>query len=369
MRHTVKAFKQHLTLALCGAILFSGMVGQVVMADEDISVEERRKLAKFPQLTVSRVLSGKFQDDLERYLSDAFPLRPSFRKLKAAAVLQLFGKGDLGGLYSVMGHLSKIEAETNDKQIDYAAKRIEQIRQKYLADMRVYYAVIPDKHYFLGPNGGYPTMDYEHLLSTLREGLSSIKGIELFDTLNIDAYYTTDPHIKQTSLEPLVKKLAEAMGFVSKPFESYEPITHGPFHGAYAGQIGLAVDPDQLVYLMDASLKEASVYDLEKNRWQAVYQTEADLTMDGYALFMGGASAIQIIENPHGKTGKELILFRDSFGSAIAPLLLGGYDKITLIDLRYVSSEVLDQFVSFEDQDVLFLYATSVINSGGALFR
>ena len=53
---------------------------------------------------------------------------------------------------------------------------------------------------------------------------------------------------------------------------------------------------------------------------------------------------------------KNLILFRDSYGSSLAPLLASGYRTITLVDLRYLSSDQLDQYIDFEDQDVLFLY-------------
>ena len=67
------------------------------------------------------------------------------------------------------------------------------------------------------------------------------------------------------------------------------------------------------------------------------------------------------------KTEKELILFRDSFGSSIAPLLVEGYSKITIVDIRYVQSEYLGNFIKFEDQDVLFLYSTMLLNNSLAL--
>ena len=59
---------------------------------------------------------------------------------------------------------------------------------------------------------------------------------------------------------------------------------------------------------------------------------------------------------------KELLLFRDSFGSSLAPLLVENYKKITLIDIRYMSSKLLGEFIEFGDQDVLFLYSTVVLN-------
>ncbi|MFR4757801.1 MAG: hypothetical protein ACLT9P_06615 [Evtepia gabavorous] len=55
---------------------------------------------------------------------------------------------------------------------------------------------------------------------------------------------------------------------------------------------------------------------------------------------------------------KNLILFRFLQEQPLAPLLASGYRTITLVDLRYLSSDQLDQYIDFEDQDVLFLLAT-----------
>ena len=51
------------------------------------------------------------------------------------------------------------------------------------------------------------------------------------------------------------------------------------------------------------------------------------------------------------------------FGSSLAPLLLGGYSKITLIDIRYIHLDYLKQYVDFTECDVLFLYSTLVLNN------
>ena len=45
-------------------------------------------------------------------------------------------------------------------------------------------------------------------------------------------------------------------------------------------------------------------------------------------------------ENTENKTGRELVVFRDSFASSFVPLLVEGYDKITLIDTRYISPKI-----------------------------
>ena len=53
--------------------------------------------------------------------------------------------------------------------------------------------------------------------------------------------------------------------------------------------------------------------------------------------------------------------------SALAPLLVSGYAKVTLVDIRYIQSAMLGQFLSIDDQDVLFLYSTLVLNSSSGL--
>ena len=94
-------------------------------------------------------------------------------------------------------------------------------------------------------------------------------------------------------------------------------------------------------------------------------------TGNKYDLFLSGASSIQKIINENVDNGRKLILFRDSFGSSIAPLIAGQYEEILLIDLRYINYSILSDYIDFSEfanQDVLFLYSSRVINKAG-IFR
>ena len=73
------------------------------------------------------------------------------------------------------------------------------------------------------------------------------------------------------------------------------------------------------------------------------------------------------MENPHAETDRELVLFRDSFGSSLAPLLLPAYSKITLVDLRYIATDLVKEYVEFTSQDVLFVYSYWVVNNAAML--
>lgn len=84
---------------------------------------------------------------------------------------------------------------------------------------------------------------------------------------------------------------------------------------------------------------------------------------DPYSVFLSGSAGMIEIENPDGPKDRQLVLFADSYGSSMAPLLATGYSRTTIIDLRNLPSFRLKSMIDFSRQDVLFLYSTSVLNA------
>ena len=89
--------------------------------------------------------------------------------------------------------------------------------------------------------------------------------------------------------------------------------------------------------------------------------------MDAYDVYLDGASAFIEINNKNSKSKKELVIFRDSFGSSITPLLIPYYKKITIIDNRYINSDFYLEYIDFKKQDVLFIYSTLIVNNSYTL--
>ena len=110
-----------------------------------------------------------------------------------------------------------------------------------------------------------------------------------------------------------------------------------------------------------------TVYDYETDSEIPVYDLEAAEGMDPYALFLSGSKSLLRIENPAAPEENRLILFRDSFGSSIAPLLAEHVRELILADIRYISPALLGELISFEGRDVLFLYSESVLNNSEML--
>ena len=164
----------------------------------------------------------------------------------------------------------------------------------------------------------------------------------------------------------MARHLAGAMGV--NPASEYEiKELENPFYGVYYGQLALHGQPDTLYYLDNDVLENCIVYDYENRAENKIYDMEKTTGNDMYEIFLGGSKSLISIENPNAKTDRELVMFRDSFGSSIAPLLAEDYAKITLVDIRYLPVERIGNYINFKDQDVLFLYSTSVLNHSETL--
>ena len=124
---------------------------------------------------------------------------------------------------------------------------------------------------------------------------------------------------------------------------------------------------DTLYVLESKTINDCTVYNFETGKSSGIYDSEKLFGKDLYEVFLSGSVSLLTIENANAATDRELIVFRDSFGSSLAPLLVQGYKTITLVDIRYISSAMLDRFIDFHGQDVLFLYSTLVLNNSAAL--
>lgn len=363
-----KNIKNSLSLGVCALFLLCFSLWGMLKEDDALSLSERRPLKQFPRLDAQEVLSGRFQSNFEGYTLDQFPLRDTFRTLKALAVRDLFREKDNNGIYVADGCAAKLDPTLNESSLDHAADRFRYVYETYLKDMdaKVYLSIIPDKNYFLAAENGYPALDYERLFSLMREKTDYAQYIDLTGALSLSSYYRTDTHWRQEELLPAAKLLADAMG--TEIAEDFTPVTLGtPFSGVYRGQSALPMQPDTLTYLTNEILEGCRVYDYESDAYLPVYTLDRADGSDPYEIFLSGPKSLLRIENPNAKTERRLIVFRDSFAASLIPLLAEGYREITLVDIRYLSPASLGQFVDFGAQDVLFLYSTSVLNDSATI--
>ena len=333
---------------------------------KEMSGSERRPLAQFPGVSLESVTDGKFMKNFESYSLDQFPLRDGFRTIKSLFHYQVLGQKDNNGIYVQDGYAAKQEYPLNVDSVNHALERFHHIYEQYLAGSKVYMTVVPDKGYYLAEQAGQLSLDYEALYSMMESGMPWAQHIDLRDALTLTDYYRTDTHWRQENLFSAARTICDALG-VSTPEQIRAAVLDRPFYGVYCGQAALPMEPDTLAVLDMDYLEDCTVYDHETGKNGSVYDMTKLNSRDLYDVYLSGARALLTIDNPNGKAGKELIVFRDSFGSSMVPLLIQDYSKVTLVDTRYLSSDLLDQFIDFHGQDVLFLYSALILNSSSAI--
>ena len=346
-----------LLVPLCFAVL---TLSCWLRSPKSESLAERRKLAQMPAFSVKALESGRFSSDFERYSQDQFPLRETFRTAKALFSTRVLGRKDNNSIYCSNGYYAQLEYPENLASADYAAEKFTQVYNRYLTEgNRVYLSVIPDKGYYLEGN---PKMDYDAFVTRLRQGTPFAAYIDLFPTLSLDCYYRTDTHWRQEMLKPAAEALSHGMGKTLRETYSVQPATRD-FLGVYAGQAALPMEKETLSYVTSPAIEGAQVVNGENGAGIGVYDFEALAGRDPYEFYLSGSLSLITMTNPNAETEDRLILFRDSFGSSIAPYFLECYKEVTLVDIRYLPVSRLGKVLDFENADVLFLYSTLVLNN------
>lgn len=342
----------------------------IAVPDEEYSKSERRELLKFPEFSKETVISGEFSEGFENYTTDNFPFRDTFRSIKSFVSYNILKKADNNGLFTADGHILKLDATKNDEMLNHAAEKFNYVYDKYLKGNNVYFSIVPDKNFVLAEKNGYPSLDYAEFIEDFKSRVD-FNYIDITDLLDGDDYYKTDTHWRQEKITDIADRLAQSMG--TKLTHNYtENTLDVPFYGVYSGQYAGRVTPDVIKYFTNDVIDNASVsYEDGMSQGKkdiGIYDFKKAEGDDPYEMFLSGTMPVITIENSYAQTDKELILFRDSYGSSIAPLFLSGYSKITLVDIRYIKSDFLGHFVDFNtDADVLFLYSTALLNNSLAL--
>ena len=359
--------------ALVLVVLWAGLTFCLwFLPSKDISEAERRPLAQMPEIKVESIMNGSFMSNFASFTLDQFPARDTFRSIKALFHNYVLQQSDNNGIYIADGYAAKLDYPLNEEALGTTLVRFQRVYESYLKEQgsTVFVSVVPDKGYYLAEANGYPALDYEAMFAQVKAAMPWATFVDITDCLSAQDYYYTDTHWRQEKLLGVAGKLSQALGVTAPKAEDFQVTAlERPFYGVYYGQAALPLPSETMYILENQMLKDCTVtaYNNQGKEITIGIYNEEDLeSQDLYDIYLSGVESILKIKNPNAKTDRELIIFRDSFGSSLAPLLVQDYAEVTLIDIRYMNQSLLPMFVDFHGQDVLFLYSTLVLNNPDA---
>jgi len=346
------------TFLFLGFIYIFGIL-HIFLPDNEISNTERRKLSIFPEFT----FTSEYSEKIDKYLLDHFPLRDTFRSIKANFNYKVLHQLDNNNIYLKDNYIFKSEYPTNKDSISNFISKTNKLQSLFTEKNNTYIMIIPDKNYYL-TDKNFLQIDYNYLYQEI-DKLDMTK-IDIRNIMTLKDYYETDTHWKQENLSKVVKELSTNMNFKYQE-KQYKINTYNKFYGVYYGESAISRKPETIKYLTNNTILNSEVKYLENKKLTTIYNLDNLKSLDSYEVYLDGASSLIEITNKNSKSKKELIIFRDSFGSSLSPLLIEYYDKITIVDNRYISSDYLKEYIKFTNQDILFLYSTLIVNNSVTL--
>lgn len=352
-------FKDIIISILFILVLFLFFVLNVFKSDNEVSLSERRKLTLMPKFSLKSVFNGTYFSEFDKYTTDQFIFRDNLRYLKAKMDLDI--KNNYHNLFIKDGYYIEMEYPLNIDSVDNLIDKINYISNTYLSESNVYYSIIPDKNYFVSENN--LKIDYKYLEDYMYNKLN-IRYIGIFDLLELDDYYKTDSHFMINKIDKVASRLLSGM---NNSFNGdYSVLKVSDFDGVYKSRIPIKGKSDSINIIENDSINSSVVYDYSLNKYIDFYDYSKLSSSDKYNIYLGGSTPLVKITTSNNN-GRNLIIFRDSFGSSLAPLLTSSYKTITLVDTRYMSPKILNNYIDFKDSDVLFIYNTSIINNSYSL--
>ena len=274
--------------------------------------------------------------------------------------------------YFVVGEgVYRNEKELDEKSIDRAIGKFQTFAEDYCGEAeRVFLALIPSKNGYLNAENGHLNEAEFAILQSVYDKWGR-NFIDLSVCLDLEDYYRTDPHWRQERLGAVLRELGAALEFDTDTVlngdrvlsENWtEEVLTTDYIGVYGDEVD-GVPAEEMTVLHHPDMDSYIVRNGETGEEMPLYDTEKLSERDPYELFVGGPLSLVTIENPNAGNDRHLVVVRDSFGSALLPLLAQSYAKVTAVDIRYMMPNLVGNFVDFTDADVLFLYSSTVLNN------
>lgn len=311
------------------------------------------------------VLSGAFETDYETYLTDQFVLRDQWIGLKTS-VERLLLKRESKDIYFaddgylIEKHTGVFTSDTARRNITALAEFVQQYQPQFGAE-HLSVMIVPNAVDILRqklPPFAAP-YDEETYLSQIADALPEGAWLDTAQVLRAhreeDLYYRTDHHWKTLAAFYAYQKWAETRGYAVPELSDYtiEAVTDS-FQGTIQSKLGIQTAGDTIEVFLP---KEALSYTVRQGNDEkaSLYDESALDTKDQYAVYFGGNQGFISIET-EGESDQRILVIKDSYANCFIPFMLGEFQKIDILDLRYARQKLSERITGGGYTDLLILY-------------
>ena len=351
-----------MTTGLICAILLAFTVTDLFKDDRIFSETENRLLAQKPEFSRESVFDGSFMEKYDSYVTDQFVGRDKWINVKTRADVAM-QRHEVNGVYlGSDGYLIEqhLEADYPDELVEKKLTLLKNLVERW--DAKVMLVPTADNILMDKLPAYAEYYDQSALLESVREQVGEEHYIDVYNTLwehrGEEIYYRTDHHWTSLGAYYGYQTWRAATEQKRRIFHAEAKTVSEDFLGTLHSKINLPVSPDTIEYYpVTELLKVQLTYDLQ-TKSDSFYEESYLETKNQYGYFLDDNHAFIEIDTGY-HNGKTLFVIKDSYANCMIPLLAFHYEKVYVVDLRYMNGKLFPFMESYEPEDgmdVLVLY-------------
>lgn len=369
-----------LVFSFIGAMLLFALLF-FILPHQRFSELENRYLQAVPRLTWDNVLSKKYAEEAERFVTDHFPFRDKWLWVKSTMEqgrLQQENnniyKGKDGYLFDKFTKPDEVKVQQEIEAVKQFALNHPKVNMTFmLAPTSI--GLYPERLPWLAPV--YPQKKAnEWIEEQLHNDVTFINGFDFLAPHASEAiYYRTDHH--WTTYGAYLAYVAYAQQKGWKPLSQsdfmIETVSHS-FLGSYHTRSQFTgVAPDQIQAYIPRTLVKTEMYIADSNQTFTTMYDKSFLTKkDQYSYFLGGVHALMKLTTKLDQQQidqQKLLIIKDSYAHTVIPFLTNHIPEIHVIDLRYYNGNITQYMAENDIEDVLLLFNTTTFVEDTAILK
>ncbi len=368
----METIKNKILIGVFLVFIFGLSFANVITEDREISETENRPLQQLPPFSLESLLSGKYTQRFDKYMTDQFMMKDNWVGIKSD-VERLLQKGENNDVYFGRdGYL--LEVFTNPGS--YFEKNLQAINtfHERMPDLSSTAILVPTavKIYEDKLPMFAPVYD-QSLMLEMAENELTIDFINAYNVLNAHKneyiYYKTDHHWTTLGAYYVYQQLMD--DWAVTPYLDYRLETVSTeFYGTYYSKANNHhLKPDTIqIYVPNDEIEFSVTSNDQTEVLDGLYNYEYLNQKDKYSMFINGNHPLTIVKSSV-QNKKKLIVFKDSYAHNFIPFLAMHFEEIHLVDLRYFNLNPYDYIRENKFDYALFLYNLSTFGTDSNIIK
>ncbi|MDR0222749.1 MAG: hypothetical protein LBI38_04335 [Oscillospiraceae bacterium] len=375
----MKDLHKKLLVTIFAAMMFALPAATFILMPKEampFAEDENRFLSPFVKPTGKNLFARaenpadkpkSFMDYFDLWFADRFVMRKDWivlnNGIQAAA-----GKTEINGVFTRGGRMMQVWRDYDADAVGKVLSAVNGFAERN-PELSCYFILAPTSQEIykdtLPPNAG--AGNQEAFIKFCYDNMGSVTPINayapLYENRESYIYYRTDHH--WTTFGAYLAYYAACSRMELTPFESgafNAEHASSDFRGTlYSKTLNSKITPDVISFYTLAKFPPPNITlkintGAEINEYGSLYFREYLDKKDKYSAFLGPNAPITDIFTDLENNEKALLIFKDSYAHSLIPFLVNHYKRITVLDMRYINTDIR-YFTDLTEYDqVLFIY-------------